>query len=130
MPDLFGLAAIITKFLLYLGVITASGTVMAALVFKLDRTRGLAATFAALGLFATILSFSLRGANLTGDVGGMTDPIMLNLLWSTPVGTALALRVVGLSLLLVGLFLGHIGALASVLGGLRIIFVYSNWTHF
>ena len=49
---------------------------MAALVFKLDRTRGLAATFAALGLFATILSFSLRGANLTGDLSGMTDPIM------------------------------------------------------
>ena len=85
MPDLFGLAAIITKFLLYLGVITATGTVMAALVFKLDRTRGLAVIFAALGLFATILSFSLRGANLTGDLSGMTDPIMLNLLWSTPV---------------------------------------------
>jgi len=129
MPDLFGLAAIITKFLLYLGVITATGTVMAALVFKLDRTRGLAATFAALGLFATILSFSLRGANLTGDVSGMTDPIMLNLLWSTPVGTALALRVVGLSLLLVGLFLGHIGALASVLGGLIALFSFTQIGH-
>ena len=129
MPDLFGLAAIITKFLLYLGVITATGTVMAALVFKLDRTRGLAATFAALGLFATILSFSLRGANLTGDVSGMTDPMMLNLLWSTPVGTALALRVVGLSLLLVGLFLGHIGAWASVLGGLIALFSFTQIGH-
>ncbi|MDA7760080.1 CopD family protein [Amylibacter sp.] len=129
MPDLFGLAAIITKFLLYLGVITAAGTVMATLVFKLDRTRGLAATFAALGLFATILSFSLRGANLTGDVSGMTDPIMLNLLWSTPVGTALALRIVGLSLLLVGLFLGHMGALASVLGGLIALFSFTQIGH-
>ena len=129
MPDLFGLAAIITKFLLYLGVITATGTVMAALVFKLDRTRGLAATFAALGLFATILSFSLRGANLTGDVSGMTDPMMLNLLWSTPVGTALALRVVGLSLLLVGLFLGQIGAWASVLGGLIALFSFTQIGH-
>ena len=129
MPDLFGLAAIITKFLLYLGVITATGTVMAALVFKLDRTRGLAATFAALGLFATILSFSLRGANLTGDLSGMTDPVMLNLLWSTPVGTALALRLVGLSLLLVGLFLGHIGALASVLGGLIALFSFTQIGH-
>ena len=129
MPDLFGLAAIITKFLLYLGVITAAGTVMAALVFKLDRTRGLAATFAALGLFATILSFSLRGANLTGDVSGMTDPMMLNLLWSTPVGTALALRLVGLSLLLVGLFLGRIGAWASVLGGLIALFSFTQIGH-
>ena len=129
MPDLFGLAAIITKFLLYLGVITATGTVMAALVFKLDRTRGLAATFAALGLFATILSFSLRGANLTGDVSGMTDPMMLNLLWSTPVGTALALRVVGLSLLLVGLFLGRIGEWVSVLGGIIALFSFTQIGH-
>ena len=74
---------------------------MAALVFKFDRTRGLAATFAALGFFATVLSCFLRCGILTGDVVGMTGPVLLNLLWSTPVGTALALRVVGLSLLLV-----------------------------
>jgi len=128
-PDLFGLAAIATKFLLYLGVITAAGTVMATLVFKLDRTRGLAATFAALGLFATILSFSLRGANLTGDVSGMTDPVMLNLLWSTPVGTALALRLIGLNLLLVGLFLGRIGAWVSVLGGIIALFSFTQIGH-
>ena len=54
MPDLFGLAAIVTKFALYLGVITAAGTVMATLMFQLDRTRGLAAAFAVLGLAATI----------------------------------------------------------------------------
>ena len=84
MPDLFGLAAIVTKFALYLGVITAAGTVMATLMFRLDRTRGLAAAFAVLGLVATIFTFSLRGANLTGDARGMTDPEMLALLWVTP----------------------------------------------
>ena len=73
MPDLFGLAAIVTKFALYLGVITAAGTVMATLMFRLDRTRGLAAAFAVLGLAATIFAFSLRGANLTGNARGMTD---------------------------------------------------------
>ena len=78
MPDLFGLAAIVTKFVLYLGLITAAGTVMATLMFRLERTRGLAAIFAVLGLFATILGFSLRGANLTGDLSGMTDPMMLS----------------------------------------------------
>jgi putative copper resistance protein D len=88
MPDLFGLAAIVTKFALYIGVITAAGTVMATLMFRLDRTRGLAAAFAVLGLVATIFTFSLRGANLTGDARGMTNPEMLGLLWATPVGTA------------------------------------------
>jgi putative copper resistance protein D len=128
-PDLFGLAAIATKFALYLGVITATGTVMATLMFKLDRTRRLAAIFAVLGLFATILSFSLRGANLTGDLSGMTDPMMLSLLWTTPVGTALALRLIGLNLLLVGLFLGRIGAWVSVLGGIIALFSFTQIGH-
>ena len=80
MLDLFGLAAIITKFALYLGVITATGTVMVTLIFRLDRTRGLAGAFAFLGLVATIFAFSLRGANLTGDASSMIDSEMLGLL--------------------------------------------------
>ena len=129
MPDLFVLAAIVTKFVLYLGVINAAGTVMATLVFRLDRTRGLAAIFAVLGLIATILGFSLRGANLTGDLSGMTDPMMLSLLWATPVGTALALRIVGLNLLLLGLFLGRAGAWVSVLGGIIALFSFTQIGH-
>ena len=117
MLDLFGLAAVITKFALYLGVITATGTVMATLIFRLDRTRGLAAAFAFLGLIATVFAFSLRGANLTGDASGMIDPEMLGLLWTTPVGTASMARVLGLILLMLGLLLWRIGTWISVLGG-------------
>jgi putative copper resistance protein D len=117
MLDLFGLAAIITKFALYLGVLTATGTVMATRLFRLDRTNVLAAAFASLGLLATIFEFLLRGANLTGDASGMIDPEMLSLLWATPVGTAFMVRVLGLTLLIFGLFLGRIGIWISVLGG-------------
>ena len=129
MPDTLGLAAIVTKFALYLGVMTAAGTVMATCMFRLDRTRGLAMAFAVLGLVATILAFSLRGANLTGDVSGMTDPEMLGLLWTTPVGTALLLRLVGLSLLIVGLFMGRIGVWISVLGGIIAIWSFDHVGH-
>jgi copper resistance protein D len=129
MPDAFGLAAIVTKFALYLGVMTATGTVMATLMFRLDRTRGLAAAFAVLGLAATILAFSLRGANLTGDLSGMTDPEMLGLLWTTPVGTALLLRLVGLGLLIAGLFMGRAGAKVSVLGGVIAIWSFDHVGH-
>lgn len=117
MLDLFCLAAIITKFALYLGVLTATGTVLATRLFGLDRTNGLAAVFAALGLLATIFAFLLRGANLTGDASGMVDPEMLSLLWATPVGTAFMVRILGLGLLIVGLFLGRIGIWLSMLGG-------------
>lgn len=129
MPDTLGLAAIVTKFALYLGVMTAAGTVMATCMFRLDRTRGLAAAFAVLGLLATILAFSLRGANLTGDVSGMTDPEMLGLLWTTPVGTALLLRLVGLGLLIAGLFMGSVGTWVSVLGGVIAIWSFDHVGH-
>ncbi|AXI46515.1 copper-binding protein [Sulfitobacter sp. SK012] len=129
MPDVFGLAAIVTKFALYLGVMAAAGTVMAALVFRLDRTRGLAIAFGGLGIVATILAFCLRGANLTGDVGGMTDPEMLGLLWATPVGTAIMLRLGGLSLLIMGLFMGRSGPWISVLGGIVAVWSFDHVGH-
>ena len=129
MPDAFGLAAIVTKFALYLGVMTSAGTVMAMLMFRLERTRGLAMTFAVLGIIAAILAFSLRGANLTGDVSGLTDPEMLKLLWTTPVGTALLLRLVGLSLLIAGLLMGRVGTWVSVLGGVIAIWSFDQVGH-
>lgn len=129
MPDAFGLAAIVTKFALYLGVMTSAGTVMATLMFRLERTRGLAMTFAVLGIIAAILAFSLRGANLTGDVSGLTDPEMLKLLWTTPVGTALLLRLVGLGLLIAGLFMGRVGTWVSVLGGVIAIWSFDQVGH-
>lgn len=129
MPDAFGLAAIITKFALYLGVMTAAGTVIATLMFRLDRTRGLAVAFAVLGLMATILVFSLRGANLTGDISGMTDTEMLGLLWTTPVGTALLFRLVGLCLLIAGLFMGRFGMWVSVLGGIIAVWSFDHVGH-
>jgi putative copper resistance protein D len=82
--------------------------------------------FAALGFVAAVLTFSLRGANLTGDVSGMIDPEMLGLLWSTPVGTAVMYRLAGLGLLIVGLLVGsilkgRIGLWISVFGGIMAI---------
>ena len=129
MPDAFGLAAIVTKFALYLGVMTSAGTVMAMLMFRLERIRGLAMTFAVLGIVAAILAFSLRGANLTGDVSGLTDPEMLKLLWTTPVGTALLLRLVGLGLLIAGLLMGRVGTWVSVLGGVIAIWSFDQVGH-
>ena len=129
MPDASGLAAIVTKLALYLGVMTAAGTVFAAVMFRLKHTRGLVIGFGLLGLSAAVLAFSLRGANLTGDVTGMTDPEMLGLLWSTPVGTALMLRLMGLCLVIAGLFMGRVGSWVSVIGGLIAIWSFDHVGH-
>lgn len=129
MPDLWGLAAIATKFALYLGLLTSAGTVFCALMFQLDHYVSLAARFAILGLAATILIFALRGANLTGDISGMADAEMLGLLWSTPVGTALMYRLTGLSLLILGLFMGRVGLWVSTVGGVMAIWSFDHVGH-
>lgn len=129
MPDLWGLAAIVTKFALYVGVLTAAGTVLAALIFKLDRYRAPALAFAILGAAATLFAFALSGANLTGDASGMTDPEMLGLLWTTPVGSALAWRLAGLGLLVFGLFLGRTGLWLSVGGGVVAVWSFDLVGH-
>jgi putative copper resistance protein D len=129
MPDIWTLAAIVAKFALYIGVLAAAGTVLAALVFRLDQYRRLALGFGCLGICGTILVFSLRGANLTGDASGMIDLEMLGLLWSTPVGTALALRLVGSALLITGLFFGSLGLWVSVFGGIMAIWSFDHVGH-
>ena len=118
MPDIWGFAAIAAKFGLYLGLLTSTGTILSSLIFPISGTRFLAIAFGLLGLVAAVASFALDGAALTGDATGLTDPEMLGLLWSTQVGTALALRVVGVLLLLGGLVLGRVGLWISATGGI------------
>lgn len=129
MPDLWGLAAALIKFALYLGVLTATGTFAATWIFRLERTRGLIIGFGIVGASATVLGFALRGANLTGDLAGMVDPEMLGLLWTTPVGTALMYRLLGLSLLISGLYMGRIGTGISILGGLLALWSFDHVGH-
>lgn len=117
MIDIWGVVAIVAKFLLYLGVLTSAGTVFATLLFELKKTRRFAITFALLGLAAAVMSFVLGGALLTGDIGGVTDPDMLGLLWTTPVGTALVYRLTGLSILIAGATLAGVGLWLAAIGG-------------
>ncbi len=117
MPDIWGLATIVATFFLYLGVLTSAGTIFVALLFQVQNIRRIAAGFALVGLAATCLAFSLGGAALTGDVAGMVDAEMLGLLWTTQGGTALAWRLAGLSLVILGLIGGRLGLWVSGIGG-------------
>jgi len=129
MPEAYILAAIVTKFLLYLGVMLSTGTVIVSFVFNLKHTQPLIIIFSVLGLIATIFGFLFRGASLTGDMSGMIDPEMLRLLWNTPVGTVFILRIFGLSLLFVGLFLGRIGVWISIIGGIFALLSFAQIGH-
>ncbi|MFT4784730.1 MAG: putative copper resistance protein D [Paracoccaceae bacterium] len=135
MPDVWELAAIATKFLLYLGVLTSGGLVLCHQAFP-DQMSGLerfvrawAAGFGALAVAMSVLAFSLRGGVLMDDVSGMTDPSILALLWETPPGDALLLRLLGLGVMLVGLAVGGLWLWVAAFGSALAIWSFCEIGH-
>ena len=135
MPDLWELASAVTRFLLYLGALGSVGLVLARIVFGRE-TGGMhgamvrrATALAVLALLATVIGFALKGAAMTGEPSGMTDPEMLGLLWRTPVGTGSAIRVAGLVLVLLGLRLPRIGLAIAAAGGLAALWSFTGVGH-
>ena len=123
MPDPWQLAAVLAKFLLYLGVLASAGSVLVRVVFARE-TGGMegalrrhASGFALLALLAAGVGFLLTGAAMTGDASGMADAEMLGILWRTPAGTALAMQALGLALVLAGIRLPGRGVWVAVAGG-------------
>lgn len=109
---------------MYFGFLTSGGLVLIRIAFSSDVApvlpylRRMALYCAAVALIASILSFALRGAALTGDATGLTDTEMLGMMWQTPVGTALLFRLGGAVLILTGLLLGGIGWILAGAGAL------------
>ncbi|MGR1580835.1 copper resistance D family protein [Thalassobius sp. S69A] len=135
MPDIWGIAAILAKLMLYIGVAGSVGLVLIRAVFAdlvspvADRIRVQAALLAGLSLAAAGLGFMLRGAALTGDAGGMTDPEMLGLLWQTPVGDVLIYRSVGADLIVLGLFIPLLGQWIALAGGMLALWSFARIGH-
>lgn len=129
MPDVWIQGAIATKFLLYLGVLTAAGSAFAALIFRTSDVKAFASIFSILGLIGACMGFLIGGATLMGDASGMYDREILGLLWSTPVGTALSYRLVGLGLLVGGFALGMPGLWISSLGGVIALWSFVTVGH-
>ncbi len=135
MPDIWGVAAILVKLALYVSLTGVTGALMVRAVFPGPVSslragwRMKAAAFAAGSAVAAVLGFMLRGAALTGSVGGMIDPDMLGLLWQTPVGTALVFRLVGIAMILLGLSLRRIGIWVSLAGGALALWSFAMIGH-
>jgi len=135
MPDIWGYATILTKLALYLGIVGATGLILARvwysnLIAPLEpKLRVWTLRFAGLALLAVALRFMLRGAVLTGDISGMVDLEMLGLLWSTPVGDAVTFRLLGIGLIAIGLFLPRIGHWVSLAGGTLALWSFTQIGH-
>lgn len=135
MPDIWGLATILAKLSLYIGLLGATGLVINALTFAdllsslQRRLRLQAICLAGLVLVAAVFGYTLRGAALTGSASGMADPEMLALLWQTSVGDTLALRGIGAVLIMGGLLVPHVGQWIALVGGMVALWSFTQIGH-
>ncbi len=135
MPDLWQIASVLAKFLLYFGVLGSVGLVIVRAVFGRETDpmdtplRRRAAAFAVLAFVAGVLGFVLMAAMLSGEASGMADPEMLGLLWETPAGTRSILLGAGLALVLVGLWGGGLNIWIAAAGGLLALWSFSRIGH-
>ncbi|MCG7628602.1 CopD family protein [Epibacterium sp. MM17-32] len=135
MPDIWGIGAILSKLMLYVGISGATGLLIiragfADLVSPLSgMMRGQIALLAGLALASSVLGFMLRGATLTGGTDGMTDPEMLGLLWQTSVGDVLVYQVVGTALMIFGVFMPLIGQWIALVGGMIVLWSFAQIGH-
>ena len=105
--DGLALTGVALKVVLYITSLAASGLLLFRVILARDEadlaawSRRLLLLLTALGLGVAVARFLVAGGRLTGDLSGMTDPMMLGILWSGPVGTALILQLVGFGLIAV-----------------------------
>lgn len=114
------LLTIACKFGLYVFALLAPGLVLNVCAFSSVHNGfpwRVAASGMALGAMGfSLLSFAANAVALTGDISSIWDTEMISLLWQTPVGEALKLRVLGLGLLALGVWLPGIGLPLAVIG--------------
>lgn len=135
MQDIWEVAAIIAKLMLYIGFAGSTGLVMVRIAFSTlvaplgDRMRMQSVYLAALALGASVVGFMLRGAALTGGADGMIDPEMLGLLWTTPVGDALICRIIGAAMIIWGEFISRVGKWVALVGGIVAFWSFTKIGH-
>lgn len=130
--DIWSVASTVAKFLLYLSIMGLAGTIIFNALFKeakalIPRRHYFILTFTA--IVVTILSYSLRGAALTGDVSGLIDMEMLGILWQTPVGHAFIYRMSGLILVLIWLMTEKFGPPIGIIGAGLSLWSFSQIGH-
>ena len=121
--DGWALLAIFVKAAGYTAALVAMGGPLFVSVFRsapdnvLRFSRKLAASAALLGLVVLVLQFGIRSARISGmGLEGAIDPMMLGLLWDSPLGMAALWRGAGQLLILAVLIKGTIGLALSLLG--------------
>lgn len=133
--DIWAFHSIISKFALYLGILFAAGTVFYSTLFETEKAKSSFSSrfailvFASVGIVASFVIYGIQAARLTGEAASMLDPEMLGILWETPVGTVMIMRVLGLLFLLACPFIGTIGKVLGVIGSILALASFTQIGH-
>ncbi|EAQ23079.1 copper resistance D family protein [Roseovarius sp. 217] len=115
--------SICVKVMVYASTLLAAGSVLAVLFLRSlpeaeqHRLRQMAVLMAIAAAILSLLRLPIRASFLMGGTwAGATEPMMLNMVMNSPLGTAIALRLIGLALLLAIMSSSKIGQGAAALG--------------
>lgn len=134
--DGWAILAILAKAAGYGAALVAMGGPLFVATFRsapedvLRLARMLAATAALVGVAVLALRFGVRSARISGmGLSGAVDPMMLGLVWDSPLGTAAIWRGTGAALILGILIPGVFGLIASLTGALILAGSYAMVGH-
>ncbi len=134
--DAWTISAILAKSLEYGAALLALGGPLFIVTFReapkdvLRVTRIVAISAALLCVALLVLRFGIRSARISGmGLDGMTDTMMLGLIWESPLGSAAVLRSIGASLILAIAFRGTIASVIALTGSLLIAVSYTQVGH-
>ena len=135
MFDLWVVSNALIKVALYLSGFLSAGGAIVLLLYRESLSRisddiaKKTAGSLALALFAAGLSYLQRAAALTGDIQSAWDFEILGILWQTPVGTVLMLRVFGFCLLLISFLEFKLNRLVGLVGGIVLLASFTQIGH-
>lgn len=128
--------AILAKAIDYGAALLAMGGVLFSVVFSqraeasiLRLARQLAVGLALVGLAILAVRFGIRAARISGmGFGGATNPMMLGLVWESPLGTAAIWRGIG-ELAIVAILVPRIGLWIALAGSLTVAISFAQVGH-
>ncbi len=126
---MFVVIAVVAKFLLYFCVLTAVGSVLVKVLFDLHDLKRLVFSMIAGAFIASMVLYGVDAIMLTADITGFVDLEMLTLIAETSNGTAFFVRLLGICLIFVGLFVNRIGKWLAVLGALIAVYSFTQVGH-
>jgi len=133
--DGFSIASILLKLVLYVASLGGAGLVLFRIAMaghaRIEEvvSRRLIAIGAIVGTLVTLLRFGVQAAQLSGDLAGMVDRAMLEILWSTSAGTVVEMRLAGFALLLLASFRIRWGNWIGLLGALLVLWSFAFVGH-